>query len=682
MEGSMKNFSFRLITFLIFLLLVQTEIRAAGALDPTFGTKGIVATTMNSQPQAKAVLIQPDGKIVVVGDAAPTPGAKRDVAYARYNADGTLDSTFAFGGRAFVSISNDNDFVNGAALQPDGKIIIVGSMEPTSGSTNTDFLIIRIDINGSLDSQFGNLGFVTINQSSTDFFNAVAVHPDGKIVAVGGTSQNNGEAAILRFNQNGTLDSSFGVGGLMFKNYPNLTREAFQTVTIQPNAPPVGRILAGGQGISSVPHLFNLSFLSSLYYSNGSDCQDFGTQCAVFFGSGGTTPSLDTEVLSDGKILTVSDGTRRFLSSGAIDTSFSGGDFGSELAVLSDGKFIIGGSIFTNFNAEVFTKNGRFIGKARNLVANDIAVQPDNKIVFINSTETDFVVTRLISITSQATRLADYDDDDKTDLAFLRPSNSSLNVLQSGGNSVSYNSGEAEGAIRRVIPERFDNLLFFPFIYWRTDPNTQPAQGFFCGSDGANRQCSPWGISGDIPVGGDYDGDTVTDLTVFRPSEGNWYFFQSSNKQSATAKWGTNGDKPVPADYDYDGKTDLAIYRPSTGTWWINRSSDNSYFTIPFGIASDIPLTGDFDGDGRADFTVYRASEGNWYQLLTKEGFRVVRFGLPTDIPVPGDYDGDGRHDVAVFRNGLWYLLQSTEGFKVVQWGNATDTPVAVRYDQ
>lgn len=675
----MKNLIARSLICLLIFLSVQTIARASGATDPDFGTNGTVTTAVGANLQATKVKIQQDGKILVLGGVGN--GGAQETVLVRYNADGSLDSGFGSNGIVITGFSPFAEQANDLAFQADGKIIVVGSFySPITKSI--DFIVVRFNQNGTIDTSFGTNGTASVNQASIDRFNAVAVHPDGKIVAVGSTSQNSGEAAILRFNPNGTLDGSFGEGGLLFKNYPNMTGESYQTVALLPDAPPVGRIIVGGQGSFSVPHNFTSSFLSSLYYSNGSDCQDFGTQCVVSFGSGGITPRLDVKVLADGRILTVSDGTRRFLPNGAIDASFAGGNFGSKLAVLAEGKFIIGGSNFTNFNTELYTKNGHFVGKVRNLSPTDMAVQSDNKIVFISSNGTDFVVTRLISVTSQATRLADYDDDDKTDLAVLRASNSTLYVLGSTSGSVTYGSGEPASAIRRVIPERFDNLLFFPFVYWRTAGNPEPSQGFFCGTDGVGGQCSAWGLSGDIPVGGDFDGDTVTDFNVFRPSDGIWYSYRSSNKQSSAVPWGTNGDKPVPADYDYDGKTDIAVYRPSTGTWWVLRSSDNSYFTIQFGNASDIPLTGDFDGDGKADFTVYRASEGNWYQYLTTEGFRIVQFGLAGDFPVPGDYDGDGKHDIAIYRQGVWYLLQSSEGLKIVQWGNATDSAVAVRYDQ
>jgi hypothetical protein len=112
----------------------------------------------------------------------------------------------------------------------------------------------------------------------------------------------------------------------------------------------------------------------------------------------------------------------------------------------------------------------------------------------------------------------------------------------------------------------------------------------------------------------DYDGDHLADISIFRPSNGQWWYQQSSDNTVRALAFGTPTDKPVPADYDGDGKTDIAIYRPSTGEWFVLRSSNLSFlFSLPFGISTDKPSPGDFDGDGMADITVFRSSEGTWY---------------------------------------------------------------------
>jgi len=181
----------------------------------------------------------------------------------------------------------------------------------------------------------------------------------------------------------------------------------------------------------------------------------------------------------------------------------------------------------------------------------------------------------------------------------------------------------------------------------------------------------------------DFDGDGKTDLSVFRPSDGNWYALKSDGGVLVTS-WGAATDTTVPGDYDHDGKADMAVYRPSSGQWFILRSSDFTVNVVGWGAGGDVPTAGDFDGDGKADEAVYRPSAGQWFVFRSSDnGASIINWGNATDVPVQSDYDGDGKTDVAVFRpsTGQWFLFRSTDGPLVAGWGIAGDKPVEADYD-
>ncbi|MBD0325406.1 MAG: VCBS repeat-containing protein, partial [Pyrinomonadaceae bacterium] len=192
-----------------------------------------------------------------------------------------------------------------------------------------------------------------------------------------------------------------------------------------------------------------------------------------------------------------------------------------------------------------------------------------------------------------------------------------------------------------------------------------------------------WGLASDKITPGDFDGDRKTDVAVFREGEGHWYIIQSSANTVRVQGWGHGGDKPVAADYDGDGYTDIAVFRPPEGNWYILGTSTCSSTVQGWGNSTDQPVPADYDGDGKADIAVFRESEGTWYVVRSTGGATVQGWGIGGDIPVPGDYDGDGKADLAVFRplEGNWYILKSTGGSTVTNWGNASDQPVPADYD-
>lgn len=183
---------------------------ANGSLDPTFGSAGIVTTAVGSGTLASAVLanfglaLQSDGKVVIAGEG--TVRGRHEFALARYRPDGSLDRTFGVGGKVLTRIGSDGAFANALAIQPDGKLVAAGS--------GVDFLLARYKPDGSLDPTFGSAGTVTTPIGDDAEAYALVIQPDGKLVAAG-TSLNDITLvfAVARYKPNGRLDQTFGRGG-------------------------------------------------------------------------------------------------------------------------------------------------------------------------------------------------------------------------------------------------------------------------------------------------------------------------------------------------------------------------------------------------------------------------------------------------------------------------------------
>jgi cytochrome c peroxidase len=163
----------------------------------------------------------------------------------------------------------------------------------------------------------------------------------------------------------------------------------------------------------------------------------------------------------------------------------------------------------------------------------------------------------------------------------------------------------------------------------------------------------------------DFDGDAKTDIGIFRPNVGQWWYLRSSDSSNRAFQFGSSTDKMVPADYTGDGKTDIAVFTPSNGFWNVLRSEDSTFYGYPFGTNGDIPIPADFDGDGKADSAIFRPTTATWYISKSSGGTTIQAFGANGDSPVPADYDGDGKADLAIFRtNGLnreWWLQKSSD---------------------
>jgi uncharacterized delta-60 repeat protein len=221
-----------------------------GSPDPGFGIGGVVTTDFDhgSYDEANAVALQPDGRIVVGGSTnrRGSPGAlfgADDLALARYTPQGLLDSTFGHGGKVIVDAGTMREAITSLALAPDGTIVAAGF---ANGEERTHFLLARLQTDGALTPGWGTTHRgLTINDLGTNSerLASVTLQPDGKITAGGQAAPaDDADFAVARYDPNGTLDPSFGSGGVATVDFGG-REDRVHSVALQPD----GKIVAVGQ---------------------------------------------------------------------------------------------------------------------------------------------------------------------------------------------------------------------------------------------------------------------------------------------------------------------------------------------------------------------------------------------------------------------------------------------------
>lgn len=375
----------------------------AGSFDKTFGTgsadgtpDGIVSLSLGAGNDfAKAMAVQVDGKMVVVGSSTSNAaGGSSNIVVQRFNTNGTLDTSFGVGtadgspdGVVTLDLgSNTSDAAVGVKLQADGKIVVTGTSTPAGGTSN--IILARLNTNGTLDASFGADnsdgtpdGVVSIDLGAyrNDVANALAIQSDGKIIVAGSTTISDSKNIVLaRVNANGTLDITFGEGVEDGTPYGVVSislgdgDDVANGLAIQAN----GKIVVAGttkasDGTSNaaVARLNTDGTLDSAFGTGTSDGTPDGV-VSVSFGASNDAAN-DLVIQPDGKILvvgttTATDGSTnvavaRLTSTGELDVAFgadssdgtpngvvglsfgSGNDVGTGIAIQSDGRILISG---------------------------------------------------------------------------------------------------------------------------------------------------------------------------------------------------------------------------------------------------------------------------------------------------------------------------------------------------
>lgn len=293
-------------------LSAPAALAGAGSLDPTFGGDGRVTTDFGSpEEDARALALQPDGKIVVIASSTDPEDFFITDFLLRYDSGGALDPSFD--GDGLLVLSNMRP--NALAIQSDGKIVV-------AGTRLNDFAVVRVNADGTSDTTFSDDGLATADfNGGQDAALALALRPNGKVIVVGSTAPDFDarDFAIARFNSDGTLDLSFSGDGLQRTSLFGFNESA-NAVAVQLN----GKIVVAG-----------------------------------------TTDGRTLDSLDFGIVRYRADGTRDplFSQDGRVRTSFSVHDEAFDVGLQADGKILVGGSAGgpagTNFALARYTPRGR-----------------------------------------------------------------------------------------------------------------------------------------------------------------------------------------------------------------------------------------------------------------------------------------------------------------------------------
>jgi uncharacterized delta-60 repeat protein len=321
----------------------------AGALDPTFGNAGLVLADFAARDDAAySVVVQPDGKIVVAGCTMTDAGTK-DFAVARFNVDGSADATFGAAGLVTIDFNTtgvaSTDDARAVAVDSLGRILVAGT---ATRGTNSDFALVRLSPNGSIDTTFGTAGRVVSDLTGkVDQAFGMVVQPDGKIAVAGAVDNDFG---VARYTDSGALDTPFGINGLARTGFGST--DAATGLVLQPD----GKLVAGGYARAGA----GFDFAAVRYNADGSMDQTFGAGGKVVTDLGLSAEQANAIAVGPGGTIVLAGRTGgdfavvRYTAAGAPDPSFGGGtgiaivdfdsaDTASAVTVADDGSILLAG---------------------------------------------------------------------------------------------------------------------------------------------------------------------------------------------------------------------------------------------------------------------------------------------------------------------------------------------------
>ncbi|MEI6199977.1 MAG: hypothetical protein WCP83_08585, partial [Actinomycetota bacterium] len=640
-----------------------------GSLDTTFGTNGKVFTDIGRAglDEATSTAVQPDGKIIVVGQSQV--GNSRDFVVVRYNTDGSLDATFDGDGKVTTDLGNP-DCASTVAVQSNGKIIVAGT---SSTDDSTDFALVRYNSNGTLDTTFGTNGKVITHSTGNDYPNSMTFDPDGKIIVVGWSVLNNaGDFLVARYNSNGTLDTTFGTNGKVTTDMAN-DNDYAMTASVQID----GKIIVVGESQTNSQY----DFMVVRYNTDGSLDTTFDGETGNN-GNGKITTDIGTNsgdnataiaIQSNGKIIVAGDtylssssdiALVRYNTDGSIDTTFgtngkvttdfnNSADYTASVALQTNRKIIICGTSGNDFAIVRYNEDGSLdsaFGTGGTLTTDfnnsadytrSVALQANGKIIAVGSTDqatsTDFAIAR-------------YNEDGSLDTTFGANGKVMTNIaIRTSSDYATSVATQSDGKI--VVAGIASND--FAITRYNIDGSLDST---FDGETGNNG-----------------NGKITTDIGGNRSDSADSVAIQTDGKIIAAGSTYTTSWDFAIVRYNTDGSRDTTFGVDGIVTTDMGTDSNDYGRSIAIQIDGKIIVAGDSTGQGTTDFALVRYNkDGSLDTSFDGETGNNGNGKITTNFGTDTNYYG---RSVAIQTNGKIIVAGDT----VV--GNSPDF-VLVRYNE
>jgi uncharacterized delta-60 repeat protein len=672
-----------ILSCILFFVTILSNAQTSGILDNTFGSAGKVFTKIVNSGipfsdfnRSHAVAVS-NNRIYVAGGSSSTSSG--GIGVAAYTLNGSLDPSFDGDGKKLIDPGSQDGIALDVMTQSDGKII-------AAGFTSNDFLIVRMNTNGSLDTSWGGTGIVKTDLTGTwERITRVAIQSDGKIIAAGYSGTNVNDLTVARYNANGTLDTSFGVNGFLNKDLQAGGAERIEGMTIQAD----DKILLVGTSSSAstggdgfIMRLTKDGLYDVSFNSVGYAIINYGGNESL----SGVAIQPDSKIIASGVKNAGTSGVYRFNANGSIDSAFGSAGFAdSNVAMWSSNIYYHSAVKIVVFGYTYGLPSRDFAITSFNLKGeNDLCFGTNGlaKVDMGNATE-DYGFKGVIQSDGKLLITGQYDNSSQFALArFTGPSPYIDNSISLIGDAITVaESGAAYSWIDCIsnqvmagasgqtytpgLPGKYKAMVTkygctvrSICIDYKIESNYKELLDNTLNNTTGPSLGQAWG---------DYNKDGFDDLLVVNYAGYESFLFKNNGNKTFTRILGDpvvtdKGDSYAGSwgDYDNDGLLDLFIGNYSGKNFLYHNLNGNSFEKITTGsVANDITNLWDacwvdYNNDGLLD--VFQATNNNnfLYKNLGNGQFeRITSGSIVTDSEASfscawGDYNNDGFIDLFV----------------------------------